>query len=553
MSKKHYRRSGCSPRKQHGPWSGQFLVCLGLLFSAGLLGLACANDPLPADPPDSESPWPDPTDPAPIPPDSDIIEWPSFAPIPEDPGTCSTDGLATSDSVNLGTGAAIIQATDVYLPASVSNWSQTRTISSDEAAASSVGTGWLSNNVDYRLVRDSFSGDVTLLQNASSKRVFALDEDNFLSPDDSDLTLEYNDLDLEYVLTNTQTGKVHVFNDFSGADAGLLKESTSVAAQSEGMAGVLYSYDSGQLTQLTSPDGQDYNIVFSYTGSNISGIEVRTGLDTATRVEEVGYTYFDSGTHSADVGPAGSLAQVTTKVLKSGGAPGTADDWLTLTRQYRYDSNGLIKAVFEPAAIQRIIDDRADISSAADILTKGDDDDNSGAADHTIAEYASRRFTYYSVNVKTDNSGAGTAPDPKCETVWAPTGENLQAKYGGTDVDEVDTTNGVYLVKSVSSGGCSSCGGSGVVTKEFFYLDLDHGTPDANEVVRIVVEDTIDADGSGVSRKVYGLNDDGRSLREVVILDPAGTPQFWCRSWILEESGKSLNKTAECVLPQLTT
>ncbi len=34
-------------------------------------------------------------------------------------------------------------------------------------------------------------------------------------------------------------------------------------------------------------------------------------------------------------------------------------------------------------------------ATADDILTKGDDDDNSGAADYQIKDYASQQFTYY--------------------------------------------------------------------------------------------------------------------------------------------------------------
>ena len=46
--------------------------------------------------------------------------------------------------------------------------------------------------------------------------------------------------------------------------------------------------------------------------------------------------------------------------------------------------------MFEPDAIERLIADRADINDADDILAKGDDDDNSGAEDHAIKDYASR-------------------------------------------------------------------------------------------------------------------------------------------------------------------
>ena len=92
-------------------------------------------------------------------------------------------------------------------------------------------------------------------------------------------------------------------------------------------------------------------------------------------------------------------------------------------QQYRYGTNGLLKAVFGPDAIARLIADlAADIAAASDILAKGDDDTNNGAEDYRIKDYASRQFTYYTADVKTDNSGAGTSQDPKCVTVWAPSG-----------------------------------------------------------------------------------------------------------------------------------
>ena len=168
--------------------------------------------------------------------------------------------------------------------------------------------------------------------------------------------------------------------------------------------------------------------------------------------------------------------------------------------------------MFGADAVARLVADRADIDDADDILAKGDDDNNNGGATYQIKDYASSQYTYYTTDVKTDNSGAGTSQDPKCVTVWAPSGENLQSKYGGTDADEVDSGTGKYLVKTATVGSCASCGGGGggSVTHEYFYMQLDHGTADSNEVVWLVVEDTKDANGDGVRRQVYGLNDAGR-------------------------------------------
>ncbi|MHB8974875.1 MAG: hypothetical protein ACYC4N_30980, partial [Pirellulaceae bacterium] len=47
-------------------------------------------------------------------------------------------------------------------------------------------------------------------------------------------------------------------------------------------------------------------------------------------------------------------------------------------------------------------------------------------------------------------------------------------------------------------------------------------TADSNEVVWLVVEDTQDTSGTGIRRRVLGLNDEGSQLREVVIVTTMG-------------------------------
>ncbi|MHB9081934.1 MAG: DUF6531 domain-containing protein, partial [Pirellulaceae bacterium] len=457
---------------------------------------------------------------------------------------------ATGCPIYLRQGAVVEQAGDLLLPGPVQDFLVTRSYDSRVTGSVALGGKWVGNFADYRLTQEGAS-DVALIVNATSKRVFTMNLGSYTSPGDSTLTLQNDSLNSQFILTDWTTGEVRLFHNFGAQHPGRLKETTTLAWRAAIKEGILYTYDgSHQLTQVTTADGQDFNIVLSYTGNKLTKIEARTGADTATRFRQVEYTYYDSQTHSQDLGSDGDLVQVTISALKTGGNVGTASDWIVRYYQYRYDSHGLLKSVFGPDAIVRLVADRADISAVGDILTKGDDDDNSGAEDYRIKDYASRQFTYYSVDVKTDNSGAGTEQDPKCVTVWAPSGENLQSKYGGTDVDEVDSGSGKYLVKSETIGGCSSCsGGSGSVKHEYFYLQLDHGTPDPNEVVWLVVEDISDGDGNGVRRKVYGLNDSGRALREVTITDPNGSPAFWCESRKLESSGQKLNRLAEYRTP----
>ena len=166
---------------------------------------------------------------------------------------------------------------------------------------------------------------------------------------------------------------------------------------------------------------------------------------------EVEYTYFDSYQHSADLGSDGDLVQVKTIALKTGGNPGT-DQRLDrpLSNSTATAATGCSKPCMKTTPSRGWSPIGPTSTQPADILTKGDDDDNSGSAAHRIKDYASQQYTYYTTDVKTDNSGAGTAQDPKCVTVWAPSGENLQSKYGGTDADEVDSGTGKYLVKSVT-------------------------------------------------------------------------------------------------------
>ena len=88
------------------------------------------------------------------------------------------------------------------------------------------------------------------------------------------------------------------------------------------------------------------------------------------------------------------------------------------------------------------------------------------------------------------------------------------------------------------------------MAKQYFYTQIDHGTPDDNEVVRLTVEDTINAHVSGMYRTVYGLNNAGRKLREVRITDPIGTPKFWCESWkFVNDSGAKRHRVQEYRTP----
>jgi len=411
--------------------------------------------------------------------------------------TCSINATATATAVPpsvtgqpiyLRHGGVVENALDMSIPGPVQAYRAARSYNSRIDGSVALGGKWVTHITDYRLEQDG--DDVRLVVDATSQRTFTGSGGSYASPDDSTLTLEADATNSQFILADWASGMVHLFHDFDAGHPGYLKEITTRDWRDAGKDGVTYTYNSShQVTQITTAEGQEHNIVFTYSGDLITKIEARTGAGTSTRYKVVEYTYYDSMNHSSDIGGADDLVQVKVSRLKTGGDVDTAADWIDRYTQYRYGSNGLLKSVFSPDAIARLIADRSDVSDADDILALGDDDDDNGNEDHKIKDYASKQFTYYTEDVKTDNSGSGLPGDPKCVTVWNSSGEDLETTYGGSDADEVDSANDKYLVKSETVGGCSSCGGagSGSVKREYFYMDIDHGTPDVNEVVRLVV------------------------------------------------------------------
>ena len=257
------------------------------------------------------------------------------------------------------------------------------------------------------------------------------------------------------------------------------------------------------------------------------------------------YTYFVSGTHSADLGSDGDLVQVRRRELKSGGNPENSTDWIVRYTQYRYyrdsGSDGtahLLKAVFDPDAVQRILDDRGGSAIADSILAKGDND---GASGRQVQDFATRHFTYYTTNLDTTQPVA---------TVWG--SENLQTKYGGSQASAMDASVPRYLLRSAAVGGCVPCGTAARGGRHnYYYLDVKHDAkPGVNDVVRLVVEDTVHASGAGAFRTIYGLSHLGQTLREALIMDPVGTPRFWCQSWKFSSDTTTLrNRLAEHRMP----
>lgn len=418
-------------------------------------------------------------------------------------------------------GAVIESATDLELPGPTFGWSQRRTYNSKVTGATTteLGRNWISGNGDMRIVQTTGS-NLAVIASASSKRSFTYDSMNpntYIPPSGTDLTLVHNSTKLE--LTNTVTGEMCIFHDFTqGVNSGRLAERTTRAWKAQSITGQTYTYDAaGKVNQITCPTGQDsVTIQIIYISSSWKIRSIAASI-SGTDFLKVEYTYKrDSGTYSSDVGGSHDLIQVKSSRKASDGT-----NWIARTTQYRYDSSGKLKAVFEPEAVQRIIDDNSNISSADDILTQADSYSTGGSA--SIASFASRSFEYFASPETTSSVG----------------GENLESKYGGTNFTETG-----YVKSETINGSCASCGGGSPngVKFEYHYMNGTYSTSHINVTRWIVVEDMKKAsNGTLLRRNIYGLSADGLALRKATTPDPtAMSPSYWCTSQTYDNTTRRL-------------
>ncbi|MFO0425233.1 MAG: DUF6531 domain-containing protein, partial [Planctomyces sp.] len=405
----------------------------------------------------------------------------------------------TMDPIYLKYGTVAESATDLSLPGSPFGWSMSRTYNSGGTGASSLGNLWLSGDSDRYLVQSG--ANINFLVGANSQRVFTGSgtPPTYTAPADSTLKLVRNAANLEYVLTDAVDNIRLTFHDFTvtkTVERGKLKSQSSLQWNSQGNFGLEYYYDTtGKISQITTSDGQDYTIAFTYSGTAITKVEIKDGT---TVLEKAEYTYYQNATTpSTDIGTTGDLVQVKISRDATGDTPGT----LSVIRytQYRYSAGSKLKAVFDHDAIQRTIASDSGLATPEDILKKAD---TYGTPD--IITFASRSFTYYPSATATSNVG----------TPFNGAGENLNTLYGGAETSELG------FVKTEAIGaGCSSCSGSsGGLTKTYFYMTIYQGTSIlSNEVTQLIIEDTQDGGGTAVYRTIWGLNKDGRQLRKVFI------------------------------------
>jgi len=457
--------------------------------------------------------------------------------------------ITTDRPVHLRHGAALELEVDLRFPGPAFGWQHARSYDTFLTATSVGELDGLANGYRWEssarmpLVNNLSGTAIELFLNASSKRTFTyLNESptgvfNYSPPKDYHATLTKKNAGTSSeicTLTELDTGNVYVFYGFdtlvSAQYRGRLKERTTREYQAQGKTGVTFdTYNAdGLVTEITLANGWFVDYTYYSAGTEAGRLQKVEMFDGSVNLQQkVEYTYQGNVTSPhADLGAAGDLVQVKVSMLASNGT-----DWLEKYTQYRYftgtDLEHHLKSVYESDAIQRI---NGAGNSAADtpeeLLTKADSYTVTGST--ALSAYASRTFTYYNSNLDTSANVA---------TPWVPAGENLQTKYGGNNINEVDSEwpylmGGLVKTETVNAG-CASCGGGGTgggITRTYFYLGQEAGI-EADKIFRIVVEDTEKSDGAEAHRQLYGLNYTGNALRQARIENPtAGTLVAWCRS-----------------------
>ncbi|MCA9234861.1 MAG: RHS repeat-associated core domain-containing protein [Planctomycetales bacterium] len=432
---------------------------------------------------------------------------------------------------------------------------------------------------DYEL-RVGASGTARLIQGNTNT---SGTETTYTVPPDWNVTVIDDIANHEFIVRELYTDRVYVFYDFhSSINAnwqGRLKLITTRQwFDDTGRPGWSLAYDSaGRLTVITTPAPQativPRSIVYTYHATlteKIAKVEVRTDTPSSTLLMQAEYLYWNDVTSpGTGLGGANDLVQVKVSIRDSSGG------YSVRYTQYRYYTGlpeptyapgiiqGVVKAVYEHGDVFQLMQ-ATSASAPEDLLALDDDDAISGK---TPIDFASRAFEYYfpdPYDLDPEIGDYGDYDTSFANTIWTQADpedqEDLEDAYGGGNYIEEAHDYRVRTEHIGSSAGCSACSGgnSGRISRNYYYLDkwqgaYDNGylfhywhvasTPnDVNEVTHLVIEDTIAYDNQGdpypLYRKIYGLNDYNRLLREVLIENPHETNEqmqqalkCWCRAW----------------------
>ena len=463
---------------------------------------------------------------------------------PKPPTTSGPDGPTCEAPVSV-TGEVTVTKYDIAIPQlrRFSNLLSYNSLLLDASGSpidiSGSGFGWMASSFGPYIRFSCDNGnDIEVYISASDKRTFKKVGNDWVAPAGCNVTLIKSNSGVNelYTYTDLTTGAMAVFYGMnpsvSGELHGRLKERKNQSFDGISKTGTEYSYVAsgaarGKVDRATTSEGWEVDYSYKANG-RLEKVEAYDGSVAAgTLIQKSEYTYYEDviPNHTA-LGSDGDLVQVKTSRKLSDG------NWDESVSQYRYFRHGgsdageehQLKLVLENDAIERIIHAEASLNHPDDILDE---------ADSVVEDYASQSFEYYTSNL---NTGANVT------TPWG--SENLQTKYGGSNLNEFANSTGLVKTSTSGGAGCGSCGGGSGngITKTYFYMKLNGGSSaDLNEVTQITVEDTEDSDGNEVSRKLYGLNDQGTTLRTALIENPTvgGTNiKAWCTSQKLNSDRK---------------
>ena len=499
--------------------------------------------------------------------DPDSPEAPTLptCPAPDSPGIAAGGAerpALTRDPIHLARGAVIESEIDLALPGASFDWSHSRTYDSllttvaQSEVNTSMGPRWQATSTGGAFLSAAADGGIEVFTNQSSKRLFKLVNGSFQAPSDYNATLKKTNAggsSEKYTLTESDTGRVYVFYglhvSISSYKRGKLFERTTRALQADGKTGTTFTYNSsGFLTDIVTSEPQTRSVKYHYISSGFESgrlerVELKDENNSVIAKAEYIYAAGVPGVTglASHLGYWGDLVEVKVSRKISHPTGVTANDWEVRHTHYRYypgivadGRHHQVKMVLESDAIDRIVNaGNSSVDTVAEILTKSDS--FVVANGKTIADYASRSFTYYTSDLNTANS---------VTTPWG--SENLQTKYGGTNHIEFENwLPGGHVKTETINVGCGGCGGTnGGLKKTYHYLSLNGGdSTDSSVVVRIVIEDTEDGDGAEIRRKICGLNSSGVLLREALIENVvSGTPDAWCRSKILNSDNRVIEE-----------
>ncbi len=423
--------------------------------------------------------------------------------------------------------SVLFDENDASLPgplAGAMSFSHARTHSTlMNASTAHQGPKWFGGNSDLFLTDTGSAIDVRV--SAGISLTFSGTGPTYSSPAGLPWTLTHDSTNKLFTLMMNDRGLKFVFHNF---DASIpIKKRGRIAQRTERnwtntKTGWTFTYDTtagteDRLLSGVAPTGQPYTSSYTYSGNNLTSVVVR---DTASSldVQKAEFTYKD-GTHHADCGNTGTLIQLKVSTLTTSGV------WESKYTQYRY-SGDKMKYEFDASSIKEIQADDPTVTSPDVLLTR---------SDSSILTYSSKGFTY----------AAGPVTTSAVATIWAAS-ENLESKYGGSNLTENGFTTDEVVRGPGSGGGGGCCGGGGsggqLILKYYYMLNAGHSAGNLNSVERLMVEDAIDSSGQPIYRRIYGTSENGALLRKVFIDHPITSPKYWCESWKINVSNNLISE-----------